>query len=111
MSSITEGLGLVCSDILQASFPRQKLRVMDVALLPGNHIQDTQPSALRGLSSCIVSDLPVSRDQIPEDFSHTLSGTWVPLAGKNSERKEVVRGGVGGTLLKRKRGNISVADE
>lgn len=83
----------MCSDILQAGFPKRELRVMDVVLLPGNHIQDTRPSALRGLSSCTVSDLPVSCDQVPRDFSHTLSGTRVPVAGRNSKERGKRNGG------------------
>lgn len=100
----------MCSDILQAGFPKRKLKVMDVVLLPGNHIQDTRPSALRGLSSCTVSDLPVSCDQVPEDFSHTLSGTRVPVAGRNSKERGKRQWGWG-TLLDIKRSSISIAGD
>lgn len=88
MSNITGRLSLVCSDILQANFPKQKLREMDVAWLPGNHIQDTQPSNLSGLNGCTVSDLPVSCGWIPEDSNLIVSGTWVPVAGRNSRQEE-----------------------
>lgn len=51
ISSITERLNLVFSDILQATFLKLKLKIMDVTFLPGNLLHKAQSGAMRGLSS------------------------------------------------------------
>lgn len=41
----------MCSDILQATFPKRRLKIMDVTFLPGNLLCKAQSGTLRGLGS------------------------------------------------------------
>lgn len=78
------------SDILQATFLKLKLKIMDVTFLPGNLLHKAQSGAVRGLSSSglIHTCRFLAMGVLNSSIGQSIRRRWFLLLARIQRRKE-----------------------